>query len=56
MNKDIIEILEKSEEIKFEVKSTEDYKYYFIKGLYGKVFLKKKFRGHLKNSREIMYQ
>lgn len=29
MNKDIIEILEKSEEIKFEVKSTEDYKYYW---------------------------
>ena len=39
MNKDIIEILEKSEEIKFEIKSIEDYKYYFIKGLYGKVFL-----------------
>lgn len=39
MNKDIIEILEKSEEIKFEMKSIEDYKYYFTKGLYGKVFL-----------------
>lgn len=39
MNKDIIQILEKSEEIKFEMKSIEDYKYYFIKGLYGKVFL-----------------
>ena len=56
MNKDIIEILEKSEEIKFEVKSTEDYKYYFI---WKSIFImrrKKKFRGHLKNSREIMYQ
>ncbi len=39
MNKDIIEILEKSEEIKFEMKSIEDYKYYFTKGLYGKVHL-----------------
>lgn len=39
MNKDIIEILEKSESIKFEVKSIGDYKYYFTKGLYGKVFL-----------------
>ena len=39
MNKDIIQILEKSEEIKFEMKSMEDYKYYFTKGLYGKVFL-----------------
>ena len=39
MNKDIIQILEKSEEIKFEMKSMENYKYYFTKGLYGKVFL-----------------
>ena len=39
MNKDIIEILEKSEKIKFEVKNIGDYKYYFTKGLYGKVFL-----------------
>lgn len=39
MYKDIIEILEKSEEIKFEIRSIENYKYYFTKGLYGKVFL-----------------
>ena len=54
MNKDIIEILEKSEEIKFEVKSTEDYKYYFIKGLYGKVFLLCEERKNLEDTLKIV--
>lgn len=54
MNKDIIEILEKSEEIKFEVKSIEDYKYYFIKGLYGKVFLLCEERKNLEETLKIV--
>lgn len=54
MNKDIIEILEKSEEIKFEKKIIEDYKYYFIKGLYGKVFLLCEERKNLEETLKII--
>lgn len=54
MNKEIIEILEKSEEIKFEKKIIEDYKYYFIKGLYGKVFLLCEERKNLEETLKII--
>ena len=54
MNKDIIQILEKSENIKFEMKSMEDYKYYFTKGLYGKVFLLCEERKNLEETLKIV--
>ncbi len=39
MNKDIIEILKKSEDVEFDDKINGDYKYHFIRGQYGKVYL-----------------